>query len=111
MCIYLLRFIFSDQVNNIVDEDEPEDPKPNDGHTSEDKVNDVDPSKIELQEYGGESKGSKLDIKALVLACVPSALAIVKDKEEQKQRETDRINLVLRFIHQDQGKILPFWKV
>ncbi|XP_060597666.1 E3 ubiquitin-protein ligase rnf213-alpha-like [Ruditapes philippinarum] len=64
--------------------------------------NDVDLPTVQVEKCE-ESKRSKLDVKTLVLHCVPAALAIVKDKEEQKSRETDRVDIVLRLIHQDQG--------
>ncbi|XP_053396012.1 E3 ubiquitin-protein ligase rnf213-alpha-like [Mercenaria mercenaria] len=49
-----------------------------------------------------ESGRPKLNVKKLVLSCVQSALSMVKDKDERKNRETDRVDLVIRLLHQDQ---------
>lgn len=53
------------------------------------------------------STRGKLNVKKLILSCVQPALAMVKDKTEQRSRETDRVDLVIRLLHQDQtdGKL------
>ena len=42
------------------------------------------------------------NVKGLVLACVQAALSMVKDKEENTSKETDRVALVLKLLHQEQ---------
>ncbi|XP_053396017.1 E3 ubiquitin-protein ligase rnf213-alpha-like [Mercenaria mercenaria] len=44
---------------------------------------------------------NKLDVKKLVLSCVQSALSMVKDKAERSNRETERVDFVIRLLHQD----------
>lgn len=49
----------------------------------------------------------RLNVKGLILACVQAALSMVKDKQENSSRETDRVALLLKLLHQehDEGGI------
>ncbi|XP_060586347.1 E3 ubiquitin-protein ligase rnf213-alpha-like [Ruditapes philippinarum] len=47
---------------------------------------------------------NRQNVKGLVLACVQAALSMVKDKEENTSKETDRVALVLKLMHQDQDE-------
>ncbi|XP_053396342.1 E3 ubiquitin-protein ligase rnf213-alpha-like isoform X2 [Mercenaria mercenaria] len=53
---------------------------------------------ISQQGYGQH----RLNVKGLILACVQAALSMVKDKEENTSKETDRVALVLKLLHQEQ---------
>ncbi|XP_053396335.1 E3 ubiquitin-protein ligase rnf213-alpha-like isoform X2 [Mercenaria mercenaria] len=60
-----------------------------------------------VDKHGGEgfSQGygqHRLNVKGLILACVQAALSMVKDKEENTSKETDRVALVLKLLHQEQ---------
>ena len=52
--------------------------------------------------------GKHIDIQYLILNCVRPALALVKDPEQDSQRTTERIRIVLNLIQQfsDKGKII-----
>jgi hypothetical protein len=47
---------------------------------------------------------NRQNVKGLVLACVQAALSMVKDKEENTSKETDRVALVLKLMYQDQDE-------
>jgi hypothetical protein len=45
----------------------------------------------------------RLNVKGLILSCVQAALSMVKDKvENTNNKETDRVGLVLKLLHQEQ---------
>lgn len=44
---------------------------------------------------------SKVNVKGIILNCVHAALSMVKDKTEHISRETERVSLVLKLLHQD----------
>ncbi|XP_060597648.1 E3 ubiquitin-protein ligase rnf213-alpha-like, partial [Ruditapes philippinarum] len=47
---------------------------------------------------------NRQNVEGLVLACVQAALSMVKDKEENTSKETDRVALVLKLMYQDQDE-------
>ncbi|XP_053396018.1 E3 ubiquitin-protein ligase rnf213-alpha-like [Mercenaria mercenaria] len=52
----------------------------------------------------GRSQRKDVSIKELIMSCVQAALSVVKDKEENSKRETDRVALVLKLLHnEDEG--------
>jgi hypothetical protein len=60
-----------------------------------------------VDKHGGEgfNKGygqHRLNVKGLILSCVQAALSMVKDKVENTNKETDRVGLVLKLLHQEQ---------
>ncbi|XP_053388236.1 E3 ubiquitin-protein ligase rnf213-alpha-like [Mercenaria mercenaria] len=48
-----------------------------------------------------EGTNRQLNMRALLMSCVQAALSIVKDKDDNSSRETDRVTLLLKLLHQD----------
>ena len=60
-----------------------------------------------VDKHGGEGVSKRygqhrLNVKGLILSCVQAALSMVKDKVENTNKETDRVGLVLKLLHQEQ---------
>ena len=66
--------------------------------------------RVGTQGQRGEQRGplrKNLNVQSLILACVQAALSMVKDKQENTARTTDRVPLVLKLFHQDTGRYSP----
>ena len=57
-----------------------------------------------LDEENKQIGGNRLNIKALVLSCVQAALSIVKDRNNDSSRETDRVTLILKLLDGTEGR-------
>jgi hypothetical protein len=71
------------------------------------KFNDLHLELRSLEKRGVESFNERdgqniLNVKGLILSCVQKALSMVKNKEENTNKETDRVGLVLKLLHQEQ---------
>lgn len=44
----------------------------------------------------------RIQVSGIVIACIQSALSMVKDKAEESSREIDRVRLVLRCLDKKQ---------
>ncbi|XP_060573557.1 E3 ubiquitin-protein ligase rnf213-alpha-like, partial [Ruditapes philippinarum] len=66
----------------------------------------LDDARLELKsvyKHGGQGYGQhRLNVKELILSRVQAALSKVKDKVEHTNKETNRVGLVLKLVHQEQ---------
>jgi len=46
----------------------------------------------------------RLPIHHLIFSCIQSALAVVKDTKDQKSRETERVTIMLKLLHQSSDR-------
>jgi hypothetical protein len=56
---------------------------------------------LDLETVEEQPRHGRLNVKGLILNCVQAALSMVKDKFVNSQRETERVSLVLKLLHQD----------
>jgi hypothetical protein len=59
----------------------------------------------QIDEKSRRIKETKINIKALILSCVQAALSNVKDRNDNSDRETDRVTLILKLLDDKEGKI------
>jgi hypothetical protein len=56
-----------------------------------------------IDEKSRRIRETKINIKALILSCVQAALSTVKDRNDNSERETDRVTLILKLLEHGEG--------
>ncbi|XP_060599995.1 E3 ubiquitin-protein ligase RNF213-like [Ruditapes philippinarum] len=57
----------------------------------------------QIDEKSRRIRETKINIKALILSCVQAALSNVKDRNDNTDRETDRVTLILKLLDNKEG--------
>ncbi|KAL3881537.1 hypothetical protein ACJMK2_027969, partial [Sinanodonta woodiana] len=65
------------------------------------------PDPLKRQSSSQSVANFRLNAHSLILSCVMSALAMVKDKEEATERSTTRITLVLKLLNETSTEVVP----